>query len=77
MGNPGVKRPAYIIGAAVVGVIALFVYFATRAPEGITPMDGETSTAIAWISLAVAALSLATAVVGLIQKLVELRAKSD
>jgi hypothetical protein len=68
------KRPASIIGAAVICVIALIVYFGTRPPGGVTPMDGESSATIAWISLAVAALSLATAVVGLIQKLVELRA---
>jgi hypothetical protein len=68
------KRPAYIIGAAIICVIALTVYFATRPPEGITPMDGESSAHIALISLAVAVLSLATAVVGLIQKLVELQA---
>jgi hypothetical protein len=70
------KRPA-IIGAAVICVIAIVVHFASRTPEGITPMDGESSATIAWISLAVAALSLATAVVGLIEKLVELRAESD
>ena len=68
------KRPACIIGAAVICVIALIVYFATRAPGGVTPMGEEVSATITWISLAVAALSLATAVVGLIQKLVELRA---
>lgn len=68
------KRPALIISAAVIGVIALIVHFATRAPDSITPMGEESSATIAWISLAVAALSLATAVVGLVQKLVELRA---
>jgi hypothetical protein len=67
------KRPAIIIGAAAVGIMALIVYLNTRVPAGITPMDGEPST-IAWISLAIAILSLATAVVGLIQRLVELRA---
>ena len=67
------KRPAIIIAAAVIGVIALIVYFTTRTPAGITPMDGAPAT-IAWISLAIAILSLATAVVGLIQRLVELRA---
>ena len=68
------KRPAYIVGAAVVCVIAFFVYFATRTPEGVAPMGDQTSETIAWISLVVAVLSLATTVVGLIQKLVELRA---
>jgi hypothetical protein len=66
------KRPAYIIGAAVICAIALIVYFATRPPGGVTPMSDESSATIAWISLAIAAVSLATAVVGLIQKLVEL-----
>ena len=68
------KRPAFIIGAAVVCVIAFIVYFATRAPDGVEPMGGDGAATIGWISLAVAFLSLATAVVGLLQKLVELRA---
>jgi hypothetical protein len=68
------KRPAYIIGAAVVSVIAFLVYLETRLPEGLTPMGDQSSTTIAWISLAVAIVSLATTVVGLIQKLIELRA---
>lgn len=68
------KQPVFIVGAAAIFVIALIVFFATRSPEGVTPMGDEGSPTIAWISLAVAALSLATAVVGLIQKLVELRA---
>lgn len=70
-------RPSHIVGALVVCVIAWFVYVATRTPEGVTPMNGDGSEAIAWISLAVAILSLATAVVGLIQRLVELRASKD
>ena len=69
-------RPSYIVGALAVCVTAGFVYFATRTPEGVTPMNGDGSEAIAWISLAVALLSLATAVVGLIQRLVELRASN-
>jgi hypothetical protein len=68
------KRPALIVGAAVVCAIALMVYLASRPPESIAPMGDNSPATIAWISLAVAALSLATAVVGLIQKLVELRA---
>jgi hypothetical protein len=67
------KHPTFIISAAVTSAIAFLIYFATRAPRGVTPMDGESSAAIAWISLAVAVLSLGTAVVGLVQKLVELR----
>jgi hypothetical protein len=68
------KRPAYIIGAAVVCVIAFLVYLATRTPAGVAPMGDESSPSIAWISLAVAILGLATTIVGLIQKLMELRA---
>ena len=68
------KRPAYIVGAAAVFVIALMVYFKTRTHGDVMAMGDEGSATVAWISLAVAALSLATAVVGLIQKLVELRA---
>jgi hypothetical protein len=68
------RRPAFIIGAAVICVIAFIVYFAQRPPAGVDSMGDEKSATIAWISLSVAALSLGTAVVGLIQKLVELRA---
>lgn len=68
------KRPGFIIGALVVCVIAVVVYFTTRTPSDVAPMGDDGSQRIAWISLAIAALSLATAVVGLIQKLVELRA---
>ena len=71
------RHPSYIFGALAVCVIAGFVYFATRTPEGVTPMNGNGSAAIAWISLAVAILSLATAVVGLLQKLIELRVRKD
>jgi hypothetical protein len=68
------KRPAYIIGAAIICVIAFIVYFALRSADSVTPMGDEASATIAWISLGVAVLSLASAVVGLIQKLVDLRA---
>ena len=68
------KRPAVIIGGAVICAIAFIVYFAMRTPEGISPMGDESSATIARISLAVAILTLATTVVGLIQKLIELRA---
>lgn len=73
--GPIVKRTAYIVGAAVICVIASIVYLATRPPGSLTPMGDESSPTIAWISLAVASLSLATAVVGLIQKFVELRVR--
>jgi hypothetical protein len=73
-GERRMKRPAVIVGGAVICVIAFIVYFAMRTPEGITSMDGESTATIAWISLAVAILTLVTTVVGLVQKLVELRA---
>jgi hypothetical protein len=68
------KRTGYIIGAAVICVVALTVYFLTLPPGDITAMGDEDSATIAWISLAVAILSLAAGVVGLVQKLVEFRA---
>jgi hypothetical protein len=68
------KRPSYIIGAAVICAIAFIIYFATRPPDGVTSMNGDSPATIAWVSLAIAVLSLLTAVVGLIQKFVELRA---
>jgi hypothetical protein len=66
------------IGAALTAVVALVIYFATRTPPGVSPMDGGASETTAWIALATAfvtgAFSLATAVVQLIQKRLELRA---
>ena len=70
------RRPSHIVAALAVCAIAGLVYFATRTPDEVTPMNGNGSEAVAWISLAVAVLSLATAVVGLIQRLVELRASN-
>jgi hypothetical protein len=67
------KRLEYIIGAAAVCVIAFVVYFATRTPEGVAPMNGGSSAIIASISLATAIVSLVGTIVGLVQKLVELR----
>jgi hypothetical protein len=68
------KRPAVIVGGAVICAIAFIVYFAMRTPAGIAPMGDESSATIAWISLVVAVLTLVTTVVGLLQKLIELRA---
>jgi hypothetical protein len=73
-GERRMKRPAVIVGGAVICAIAFIVYFATRTPEGVTPMGDESSATVAWISLVVAILTLVTTVVGLIQKLIELRA---
>jgi hypothetical protein len=73
-GERRMKRPAVVVGGAVICVIAFIVYFATRTPEGVTPMGDESSTTVAWISLAVAIVTLVTTVVGLVQKLIELRA---
>ena len=65
------KRPAVIIGALIVGVLALIFYVQQMPPEGVEPKGDE--VAVAWISLAVAIVSLLTASVGLIQKFIELR----
>jgi hypothetical protein len=68
------KRPVYIVGAAVICVVAFFVYFATRMPEGVAPMDGESSATVNLISLATAIVTLLITILGLVQKLAELRA---
>ena len=65
------KRPAVIIGALIVGVLALIFYVQQSPPEGVEPKGGEVT--VAWISLAVAIVSLLTAIAGLIQKFIELR----
>lgn len=36
-------RPVCIVGAVVVGIIALSVYFTARTPAGITTMNGDSS----------------------------------
>lgn len=66
------KRTSYIIGAAVVCVIAFIVHFATRTPPGVEVMGDESET-VAWVSLATAVLSLIATIVGLVQKAMELR----
>lgn len=65
------KRPAVIIGATILGALALIFYLQQLPPEGVEPKGDEMT--LAWVSLAIAILSLLTAVVGLIQKVVELR----
>ncbi len=74
MGGHGLKRPAVIIGALIVGIAALIFYFGRLPPEGIEPMGDELT--VAWISLAVAVVSLLAAVIGLIQRMIELRQAS-
>ena len=65
------KRPVVIVGALVVGLLALVFYFMQLPPEGVEPMgDSET---MGWVSLAVAVVGLMTSVVGLIQKIIDLR----
>lgn len=67
------KRTAFIVGAFLIGVVALIFYFQQLPPEGVEPMGEEVT--IAWISLAVAIISLLTAIIGLIQKIIEARQK--
>ena len=57
------KRPAFIISAAVVCVIAFIAYLATRTPAGIEAKGGESET-VAWVSLATATVSLVATIVG-------------
>lgn len=65
------KRPVVIVGALVVGLLALVFYVTNLPPEGVEPMgDSET---MGWVSLAVAVVGLMTSVVGLIQKIIDLR----
>jgi hypothetical protein len=67
------KRPTYILGAAIICGVAFILYFAMRPPEGVSPMGDESSATMVWISLATAVVSLVATIVGLIQRLVELR----
>ena len=65
------KRPVVIVGALVLGVLALIYYLQQLPPDGVEPKGDEMT--IAWISLAVSIVSLLTALVGLVQKVIELR----
>ena len=67
------RRPAYIIAAAVVCAIAFIVYFVVRPPGGVTPMGDESSATMVSISLATAIVSLVATIVGLIPRLIDLR----
>ena len=67
------KQPAVIVVAAIICVIAGYVYFASQPPPGVESKGPEVM--VAWISLAVAIVSLLTSVVGLLQKLAELLEK--
>ncbi|MEZ5865930.1 MAG: hypothetical protein R3D25_18355 [Geminicoccaceae bacterium] len=66
------KRWSVIVGAAIVAVLGLWVYFAYRIPPGVEPMGDRTET-IAWISLATSITGMLAAFAGLAQKLLELR----
>lgn len=59
-----------IIGLVVLAVISFIVYEQYRIPAGVVPM-GDTSTTLAWVSLATAIVSLLAAIVGLLQKLLK------
>lgn len=68
------KRPWIVVGASIIGVTALILYFQQLPPEGVEAKGSEET--VAWISLAVATVSLLTAIVGLVQKLIEVRQAS-
>lgn len=67
------RRPAVFIGAFVIGILALIIYFQQQPPAGVEPM-GDESPMRQWLTLAIGIVSLLTALVGLIQKVIELRA---
>ena len=67
-----IKRPIFIVCAAILAGIGGYVYFQYRIPPGVTPQGDSTET-IAWIGLATGIVSLFTAIVGLIKNIVELK----
>ena len=68
------KRPAFILGAAIVAVIGACLYFANRAPAGVAPQSDGAET-IAWIGLGTSIVGLFTAIVGLLGRILEVRSK--
>ena len=83
------KRWSVIVGAAVVALIGLWVYFAYGPMVGMGPPPlapepasrippgvepmGDEGQTIAWVALVTSIVSLLTALTGLVQKLIELR----
>ena len=70
------RRPAIIVILAVICVIAFVVWQHYRPIPGIEAQGEDKSVMVAWLALATAIVTLLGTVVGLVQKLVELRAKS-
>ena len=70
------RNLVFIVGALIVSAVGFWVYFAYRVPSGVEP-KGESSEAVALISLVIAIVSLLTSVVGLVQKVIELRATQE
>ena len=69
------KRPAVIVGASIIGFLALIFYFQQMPSDGVEPM-GDESTTMQWLTLAIGIVALMTALVGMIQKIIELRMTS-
>ncbi len=67
------KKPAVIIGAALVCLIAFGIHWTSRPVPGIETKGPDET--VAWISLAAAIVSLLTSVVGLVMKFLETRQK--
>lgn len=67
------KRPAVIIGAFVIGLVALVLYLQQQPPAGVEAM-GDESPVMQWLTLAISIVSVLTGLVGLVQKVIELRA---
>ena len=68
-----IKKPAVIIGAAFVCLIAFGIYWASEPVPSIETKGPEET--VAWVSLGTAFVSLLTSVVGLVMRLFDLRQK--
>ena len=73
-----IKRPIFIVCAAILAGIGVYVYFQYRIPPGVTPQgdSADSMETIAWIGLATGIVSLFTAIVGLITNIVEHKGKA-
>ncbi len=70
-----VRRWWFILAAAAVGAVAIYLYFSWQAVSDLE-RKGLASDLREWVALGTAVVGFLTALVGLVAKLSELRTKS-
>jgi hypothetical protein len=72
---PMLRRPIVIVILTVICINACIVWQSYRPIPGIEAQGEDKSLVVAWLALATAVVTLLGTLVGLVQKLVELRAR--